>query len=435
MLKSLQPTIVKMALTVTAWATLISRLSNPEVSNNMLTAIYYRFPKVTKQKIESNYNSYYKFRHNLEGLYDALSQEQDSKSCPPRQPESFLSLTEMKELIRVENKYKYREVVSKSQIRFDPDYSILVYAIDNNIEIEDVPQFPRTLNRVNELIARIQLEQAPELDKRIVRAVLPGARRIFNNPVANIQDDFIAGPSKQQDPHYDCEICTESVPMRRTISCGQKHHFCHNCVKETYNAMCLGEIKVIHGCLRDDCSDKFDAEELGNVVSEKILGAIRFKKLQDKVKEQKMYACPYCPYIGSKNEDGTFQCYSRECARLSCISCFADHEGKTCHEYQKEVKRKREFTNKIDENLIRHCPNPICRLPCVREDGCSKITCSCGTHYCWNCSKDITATTYEHYCKHPYIRGDTICPQCNKCKLYATNADEDYAIAVAKAKV
>lgn len=418
------------------WRREIDRLKNPDVSNNLLTAVRYRFPRTPVVHIDAAYNRYYKHGQDLTRVYDELAQRPDSKNCRHRDPEPFLTLPEMKALIRAETPYKTGEKHRVASIRFDPDHSSLVAELeDRNVErgpfVFHVPLIWPTAEIIGLLRQQGQMNRPPEPDddgEYLIRVGEIPNRHAIQQP--DIPQQHVRVKKEQ------CEICYENVPETQTLSCEKKHHFCHTCVKKTYTAMSLGEIKIISGCLLPNCGGCFDNEELGTVVSEKILGGIRFRKLQNKIKDQELYSCPYCSYTGPKNPDGTLQCYSKECARLSCIACQMDHEGKSCEEAQKNLKRKNKFTEQINENLVRRCPNTACRKQVLHDGGCNKMTCVCGTMFCWICNVDITEETYNHFCNCPGASSTRIvkCQSCSKCIGFGVSDETHVAIATEKAK-
>lgn len=68
----------------------------------------------------------------------------------------------------------------------------------------------------------------------------------------------------------------------------------------------------------------------------------------------------------------------------------------------------------ISDALIRKCPS--CKRPFVKESGCNKITCGCGTKCCYLCMKVIR--DYSHFCQVPHCDHTT----CGTCPLYTDDA-------------
>lgn len=62
--------------------------------------------------------------------------------------------------------------------------------------------------------------------------------------------------------------------------------------------------------------------------------------------------------------------------------------------YEKETDKARLFLEeKMTEALVRKCYK--CSRPYFKEDGCNKITCSCGALMCYICDKPVTG--YQHF--------------------------------------
>lgn len=76
------------------------------------------------------------------------------------------------------------------------------------------------------------------------------------------------------------------------------------------------------------------------------------------------------------------------------------------------------------EAKIRKCPK--CSKGVIKSDGCNKISCSCGAHFCYVCRAKIL--NYTHFCQVALCRHI----DCKGCPLY-TNGEEDDARAMRKA--
>lgn len=415
------------------WTMKISKLKNPDISGNLRTALEYRFSTLSKERIAKAYQLSY----DLRALYADLTQAKTIGHCRPRNPEDFLSLKEMRELVEAEEPYRSKEIQTKNVVKFQPDYRPLLRELGvlpqpaEPAEPVERRRIPRDQIHVDEALFNairiVNLPPFPVVDfdplERIIHVNLPRRKE----PAVHVAEGS-AKPIQK----FACEICSEEKTADNIICCEKKHYFCHDCVNKSYTGMITGDVKIISGCFHIGCESRFDNDELGTVVPAKTLGKIRFKKLQKKLKESELYKCPYCPYYGPKEENGTLQCLSEDCARLSCIACQEDHEGKTCEEAK---KTKKVDVNLIaDENLIRPCPVPSCRNRVLREDGCSKMTCSCGRSFCWVCS--ATVKDYSHFCDcdNRGHRGWDRCSKCGKCGLYATNMQDDVKLAFIRAK-
>ena len=67
--------------------------------------------------------------------------------------------------------------------------------------------------------------------------------------------------------------------------------------------------------------------------------------------------------------------------------------------------------------LILNCSK--CYKPIVKEDGCNRIKCICGTISCWICKTNIDIEGYNHFCN--ICIGGKSSSNCIKCHLYDNN--------------
>jgi TRIAD3 protein (E3 ubiquitin-protein ligase RNF216) len=91
-----------------------------------------------------------------------------------------------------------------------------------------------------------------------------------------------------------------------------------------------------------------------------------------------------------------------------------------------EAKGRLTVEEAITQAKIRRCPNPRCKQPFVKSDGCNKVACACGTLVCYVCRKAIKS--YSHFCQTPHCTH----AECNNCPLW-TKAEEDDARAMREA--
>lgn len=90
-----------------------------------------------------------------------------------------------------------------------------------------------------------------------------------------------------------------------------------------------------------------------------------------------------------------------------------------CDEIEKEkvTKGRLAVEEAITDAKVRRCPT--CKKSFIKESGCNKITCGCGTKVCYLCQAKIK--DYSHFCQTPHCDHKE---KCKKCPLY-TNAEED----------
>ena len=142
-----------------------------------------------------------------------------------------------------------------------------------------------------------------------------------------------------------------------------------------------------------------------------------------------------CPKCGFQAElpaaEMIFRCPVGECAFESCRRCGEEpHIPFSCEEIEKQTNARLKVEEAISLTKIRTCPKPGCRKKFVKEFGCNKMKCACGTLSCYNCRKLIPKQEgYKHFCQVPLCNHEN----CGKCVLYSK--DEDDAKAMREAGI
>ena len=144
-------------------------------------------------------------------------------------------------------------------------------------------------------------------------------------------------------------------------------------------------------------------------------------------------SCPKCGYQAVlPAPEMIFRCPVGDCAYESCRKCGEDpHIPLSCNEAKQTNDGRLKVEEAISQSRIRTCPKPGCMKKFVKESGCNKMTCACGTHSCYSCRKLISPTVgYNHFCSVPLCDHS----KCGKCVLY-TNAEQDDERAMREAGV
>lgn len=116
----------------------------------------------------------------------------------------------------------------------------------------------------------------------------------------------------------------------------------------------------------------------------------------------------------------SFYCPIPPCKYKSCRQCGeASHEPIPCHKVEKchETAARLKVEEAMSEARIRTCPK--CSRKFYKQDGCNKMTCSCGTYICYICRQVITG--YQHFCQKPHCQHK----DCNRCPLFSGSGRED----------
>lgn len=186
------------------------------------------------------------------------------------------------------------------------------------------------------------------------------------------------------------------------------------------SAGCTHGLVACKTCLREYIVHKITVERLATLICPD-LGCRRVLEYSDVVKRiQDNKACldhynALIAQIDLEKQPNFVWCMNPSCDRgqihregaavpvLICEycrarSCFRHrvpwHSGLTCEQYTGLTKYKQE--NQASEEYIakhaKRCPNPSCRRPILKIDGCDHMTCrrpgGCGHEFCWACLAD-----------------------------------------------
>nr|XP_023018952.1 uncharacterized protein LOC111507827 isoform X2 [Leptinotarsa decemlineata] len=196
-----------------------------------------------------------------------------------------------------------------------------------------------------------------------------------------------------------CQCCfDEEVMPKDTFNCPKGCMFCRDCIQKSCEVT-LGEGKTVYKCLCD-CPEEFTLQTLQNVLPPKMFSKLAQKKTLAEIQAagiEELEMCPFCDFASIPVEnDKIFRCFNPDCMKESCRLCKEEnHIPYKCDELEKdeELKARLYLENKMSEALIRKCWK--CGVGFFKEEGCNKMTCSCGAKMCYLCKKPVT--DYSHF--------------------------------------
>ncbi|KAJ9589904.1 hypothetical protein L9F63_016965, partial [Diploptera punctata] len=156
---------------------------------------------------------------------------------------------------------------------------------------------------------------------------------------------------------------------------------------------------------------------LQTVLNPAIFSKMLQRKQLEEVKAagiEDLETCPFCDFASiPPREDKVFRCLNPDCMRESCRNCKQpNHIPLRCEEVEQpdEVKARTYIEDRMTEALVRTCYK--CQKKFIKEDGCNKMTCTCGAIMCYICRKPVK--DYSHFNGQG---GDAF----HKCPLYSSN--------------
>lgn len=208
----------------------------------------------------------------------------------------------------------------------------------------------------------------------------------------------------------ECQCCYTDTPINRLVSCNtpDAHVFCYSCIKQVAKTQ-IGLMKYELKCMDGSgCDGGFIKADLREALDEATLAKLEDLQLHDEVAQasiEGLYECPFCDFKAicpPVEQDREFRCKNPSCKKVSCRLCkLESHIPKTCEEAKakdKATPARIRVEEAMSEALIRVCPNPACKLPIIKEDGCNKMVCvKCRSIMCYVCKKNITRKCYNHF--------------------------------------
>ncbi|XP_076679447.1 uncharacterized protein LOC143374821 [Andrena cerasifolii] len=201
---------------------------------------------------------------------------------------------------------------------------------------------------------------------------------------------------KEHQELLECQCCYDSECMPSKCStCNDGHIFCNACiVRGTESNLAQGKTHI--PCFMT-CDEEFSLATLQKVLSPTQFSILIGKRQEEEVMAaglEGLVSCPFCHFATiPPPEDKIFKCLNPACMKESCRLCKElNHIPLKC--YEKETDKARLLLEeKMTEALVRKCYQ--CSRPYFKEDGCNKITCSCGALMCYICDKPVEG--YEHF--------------------------------------
>lgn len=211
-----------------------------------------------------------------------------------------------------------------------------------------------------------------------------------------------------------CRLCLSNVNFRELYTlkaCGCS--FCLSCVQQ-YLTINIQEGNVTLSCPDSECEKDglVQSLEVEELVERNIYDMFeRFKLIQDVHLDPTRTWCPtpdcetICPLIPSAEIGRGVPVTCPNCRLKFCSLCMERwHSKKTCEEVQQERQEEEELLMVQDDDpIIKRCPNPNCRVPIERDEGCAQMMCKrCKHVFCWYCLTSLDDDfLLRHYDKGP----------------------------------
>jgi len=289
-------------------------------------------------------------------------------------------------------------------------------------------------------------DNLPLFDDANFQAVRPKIRvqRADSSDNSCVAKSKVIKPAKTM---FECGCCFTEFPMKDKVKCSAGHLFCKSCLKSYVESIVFGgmggSLKPV--CMSPDCGAPFEMRRIRRHLDQKLIDRLEEEEQQLMLaqlfgggggggsnSDESLHQCPFCSFsclISNSNQ--VFQCF--QCMKESCQFCKVEWNqhlqyGLICEdvETQDESQLRRKTEEAMTEALVRKCPK--CTKMLIKDAGCNKLTCPCGTLLCNICKQVINGEGYNHFCQHQngFDHGQKgICTLCKKCSLINEVGDED----------
>ncbi|CAF0737046.1 unnamed protein product [Brachionus calyciflorus] len=231
---------------------------------------------------------------------------------------------------------------------------------------------------------------------------------------------------------FDCDICLEKniAGSQGVILKECLHVFCKDCLRDYINH---SDEPIIKCPFNKDykCEYALLDREIRALITSEDYTKYEMKSLR--ISEASMlntFHCKTLDCIGfCISEDNLNFFYCPVCDKVNCLSCNVIHMGKTCKEYQDDIKLKtihdknelrdnEALQNLIAQRKAMYCPG--CKIVVTKQEGCDWLQCSmCKIEICW-------ATRGPRWgpgghgdtsggCKCSFLAGKLCHPNCGNC--------------------
>ena len=216
---------------------------------------------------------------------------------------------------------------------------------------------------------------------------------------------------------FECGVCfDDECLLAEVVMCEKGCMFCSSCAKKGSEVQ-AGENKTTISCFLS-CGSEIPLKSLQGLLPPKLYSKLFEKKQLQEIQAaglEDLVQCPACNYavIIPDSQDKVFTCGNPDCGKQTCRLCGEEsHIPLSCDEIEKddEVKARTKVENAMTEAMLRECPS--CKKKFFKEEGCNKMTCTCGQTMCYLCRKPVS-NDYKHF----YGQGGT--PKKDKCPLWS----------------
>ncbi|CAI9267632.1 unnamed protein product [Lactuca saligna] len=210
-----------------------------------------------------------------------------------------------------------------------------------------------------------------------------------------MKEPVVTSEASQLSESFFCEICMDTKSSSEMFSnatvCG--HPYCSDCISGHVSAKIKENMTSVK-CPDPKCKEVIGPEHCRAIVPKEVLERWEEALCESLILGSEKFYCPFKDCSVMLVDDGGESVTSSECPnchRLFCAQCkVAWHSEMDCNEFQSLNEDERNPEDIMLMQLAkskewRRCPS--CNIIVEKQDGCHRISCRCGNHFCYGCGK------------------------------------------------
>ncbi|CAH1442393.1 unnamed protein product [Lactuca virosa] len=210
-----------------------------------------------------------------------------------------------------------------------------------------------------------------------------------------MKEPVVTSDASQSSESFFCDICMDTKSSSEMFSnatvCG--HLYCSDCISGHVSAKIKENITNVK-CPDPKCKEVIGPEHCRAIVPKEVLERWEEALCESLILGSEKFYCPFKDCSVMLVDDGGESVTSSECPnchRLFCAQCkVAWHSEMDCTEFQSLNEDERNPEDIMLMQLAkskewRRCPS--CNIIVEKQEGCHRISCRCGNHFCYGCGK------------------------------------------------
>jgi hypothetical protein len=202
-----------------------------------------------------------------------------------------------------------------------------------------------------------------------------------------------------------CPVCLEDSDPHRVLFCPQdaSHQCCSTCLDRWVQTR-MSEGKTGITCIHCPCHLlPSDYTHLLSAATLRLLDEVQREDSLRAVQAtdtslKRCVRCGFAVFVDPDFSEQFLHCLNPTCQQRTCLKCLGVHDGTDkCPESDDVLSLRHRLEEALTAAYVRVCPNPSCGKPFLKQQGCNRITCSCGTVSCYVCRRELTSEGYAHF--------------------------------------